>query len=332
MASLCLILQRIHDDGPALLRAAGHDSRLSRSLEREALAGEIAGARAVLTRDARVDAALMDAAPGLEVIGVHGAGVDNVDLAAATARGILVVNTPGANARSVAEHALALVFHLAKSLGPGDRAARASDGTFKYRSALTELECAIFGVVGFGAIGAATARLARALGMEVVVWTRRPADPAVAAAGFPQIAALDDLLGVADIVSLHLPGGEGTRHLIGAAQIARMKPSALLINTARGTVVDEAALAVALREGRIGGAGLDVFEVEPLPPASPLIGLDNVVLTPHVSGSTQAALKRTATVLAGEVIAALAGRRPTHLVNPQAWTARRIGARSEAGA
>ncbi|TSJ64773.1 hydroxyacid dehydrogenase [Starkeya sp. 3C] len=323
MASLCLILQRIHEAGPDLMRGAGHEVRLAGSLERAALLAEIAGARAVLTRDALVDAALMDAAPGLRVIGVHGTGVDNVDLAAATARGIPVVNTPGANARSVAEHALALVFHLAKQIGPGERAVRTGDASFKYRSALTELEGATFGVVGFGAIGRETARLARALGMEPLVWTRRAHDPAVAAAGLAHEPDLGRLLARADIVSLHLPGGPQTRHLIGRAEIARMKPTAFLVNTARGAVIDEEALAEALRGKRIGGAGLDVFAQEPLPLSSPLVGHENVVLTPHVAGSTEAALRRTATALARQVVEVLDGRRPDHLVNtdvaPRLW-------------
>lgn len=319
MSSLCLILQRIHDAGVEHLLAAGHEARLAASLEPEALLAEIADARVVLTRDARVDGPLMDAAPHLKVIGVHGAGVDNVDIAAATARGIPVVNTPGANARSVAEHALALAFHLAKALGPGERAARASDGTFKYRARMIELDGAVFGLVGFGAIGRETGRLARALGMEVIVWTRRPDDPAVAGAGFTHVTDLNVLLARADIISLHLPGGAQTRHLIGAPQLARMKDTAYLINTARGTIIDEAALVEALREGRIAGAGLDVFETEPMPPSSPLIGFDNVVLSPHVGGSTQASLRRTAIALAAQVNDVLAGRRPAHLVNSEVW-------------
>jgi D-3-phosphoglycerate dehydrogenase len=320
LSSLCLILQRIHDAGVEHLLAAGHEARLAASLEPEALLAEIAPARAVLTRDARVDGPLMDAAPHLKVIGVHGAGVDNVDIAAATARGIPVVNTPGANARSVAEHALALAFHLAKALGPGERAARASDGAFKYRARLMELDGAVFGLVGFGAIGRETGRLARALGMEVIIWTRRPDDPAVTAAGLTHVADLNELLARADIVSLHLPGGAQTRHLIGASELARMKQTAYLINTARGTIIDEVALIEALREGRIAGAGLDVFETEPMPPSSPLIGFDNVVLTPHVGGSTQASLRRTAIALVAQVNDVLAGHRPAHLVNPEVWS------------
>jgi D-3-phosphoglycerate dehydrogenase len=319
LSEICLILQPMHAAGAERLREAGFEARLADSLEPDTLFREAADAAAILTRDARVDAALMDAAPNLRVIGVHGVGIDNIEIAAATARAIAVVNTPGANARSVAEHALALTFHLAKAIGAGDRAARARDGDYKFRTLSIELAGATFGVVGFGAIGRETARLAAALGMKVAVWTRRPDDPAVLAEGFCHVAELDDLLARSDVVSLHLPSAPGTRRLIGAAQLAAMKPTALLVNTARGAL--KHALAAALSERRIGGAGLDVVAQEPLPADSPLIGLDNVVLTPHVGGSTQAALRRTATALADQVAIALAGERPTHLVNADAWMA-----------
>jgi D-3-phosphoglycerate dehydrogenase len=321
LSEICLILQPMHAAGAERLREAGFEARLADSLEPDMLFREVADVAAILTRDARVDVALMDAAPNLRVIGVHGVGIDNIEVAAATARAIAVVNTPGANARSVAEHALALTFHLAKAIGAGDRAARARDGDYKFRTLSTELAGATFGVVGFGAIGRETARLAAALGMKVVVWTRRPDDPVVLAEGFCHVAELDDLLARSDVVSLHLPSAPDTRKLIGAAQLAAMKPTALLVNTARGALIDEHALAAALSERRIGGAGLDVVAQEPLPADSPLIGLDNVVLTPHVGGSTQAALRRTATALADQVAMALAGERPTHLVNADAWMA-----------
>lgn len=312
---VCLVLQPIHMAGIERLRRAGCEVRFASSLAPEAVMREIGDARAVLTRDAVVDERIMAAAPRLAVIGVHGTGVDNVGLDAASARGIAVVNTPGANARSVAEHAIALTFHLAKSLGPGDRAARQSDASFKYRSRLVELEGATFGVIGFGAIGRATARLARALGMEVIGWSRSGDEAAFAAEGVRRVASIGEVLEESDVVSLHLPGGPTTGKLIGREMLARMKPNAFLINTGRGTVVDEAALAEALITRRIAGAGLDVFAEEPLPASSPLIGLDNVVLTPHVGGSTEAALYRAATTLADEVLAVLEGADPDHLVN-----------------
>jgi D-3-phosphoglycerate dehydrogenase len=312
-----LILQPIHPAGFEALRHAGIEPRLATNREPATLKREIAGAGAVITRDAPVDAELIAAAPRLEVIGVHGVGVDPIAIDAATGRGIAVCNTPGANARSVAEHALALTFQLAKAIGGADRAVRAGDLTFKYRAHLVELEGATFGVVGFGDIGCATARLARALGMNVVAWSRSRPDAAFAAEGVRRVADLATLLSESDVVSLHLPAVAGTRGLIGRAELARMKPGAFLINTARGALVDEAALAEALQAGTIAGAGLDVFAQEPLPATSPLRTLDNVVMTPHVAGSTEAALRRTAVAVAEAVIAVLRGDRPAHLLNPQ---------------
>lgn len=313
----CLILQPIHPAGFEALQSAGIEPRLATNREPATLHREIAGARALITRDAPVDAELIAAAGRLEVIGVHGVGVDPIAIDAATLRGIAVCNTPGANARSVAEHALALTFHLAKAIGGGDRAVRAGDATFKYSARLVELEGATFGIVGFGDIGRATARLARAMGMTVIAWSRRRPDDAFAAEDVRHVADLGTLLSESDVVSLHLPANAGTRGLIGRDELARMKPGAFLINTARGALVDEAALAEALRDGVIAGAGLDVFAQEPLPAASPLRTLDNIVMTPHVAGSTEAALRRTAIAVAEAVIAVLRGEHPAHLLNPQ---------------
>jgi D-3-phosphoglycerate dehydrogenase len=313
----CLILQPIHPAGLEALARAGIEPRLATNREPTTLRREIADARALITRDAAVDAELIAAAGQLAVIGVHGVGVDPIAVDAATSRGIAVCNTPGANARSVAEHALALTLHLAKAIGGGDRAVRAGDTTFKYRARLVELEGATFGVVGFGDIGRATARLARALGMTVIAWSRRRPDADFAAEGVRRVADIGTLLAESDVVSLHLPAVAATRGLIGRAEFARMKPGAFLINTARGALVDEAALAEALQRGVIAGAGLDVFASEPLPTTSPLRELDTVVMTPHVAGSTEAALRRTAVAVAEAVIAVLEGRPPAHLLNPQ---------------
>ena len=315
----CLILQPIHPAGHETLRQGGVEPCVAADLAPAALAAAVADVRAIITRDAPVGADLIAAAPRLEVIGVHGVGVDPIAVDAATRRGVAVVNTPGTNARSVAEHALALTFHLAKAIGAGDRAARAGDTGFKYRTRLVELEGATFGVVGFGDIGRATARLARGLGMDVVAWSRSRPDADVAAEGVRRAPDLSALLAESDVVSLHLPATPATRGLIGRAEIGRMKPGAFLVNTARGALVDEAALAEALRSGALAGAGLDVFATAGLAPDSPLRGLDTVVLTPHVAGSTEAALRRTAVAVAEAVLDVLAGRRPRHLLDEDAW-------------
>lgn len=317
--TLCLITQRIHEVGHARLRAAGIEILAAPSGDDATVRGLVGAADAVITRNNGLSAAAIAAAPRLRVIGVHGVGTDAVAVDEATRRGIVVVNTPGRNDRSVAEQALGLTFALAKATVHGDAAVRRGDGAFRDRVPLHELAGRTFGVVGFGTIGRLTARLARALGMRVVVWSRRLDPAAVAEEGVEGRPTLAALLAESDVVSLHLALTPETRGLIGAAELALMQPHALLVNTARGALVDEAALAAALSSGVIGGAGLDVFAVEPLPLSSPLLGAPNLVLAPHLAGSTIEALERTAIAVAEQVVAVLEGRRPDHVVNPAAY-------------
>lgn len=317
--AVCLIVQPIHRAGLDLLSSAGIRPIVAPASDRATILAAVPAAHAVITRNSGLAADAMAAAPRLKVIAVHGVGTDAVAMDSATAHGIAVVNTPDVNAPSVAEHALALTFALAKAIPAGDMATRTGDTEFKYRVRLTELAGARFGVVGFGAIGQATARLAKALGMSVSAFSRSQPDAAFAAAGVERAPDLDTLLRGCDVVSLHLPLVAATRGLIGARELALMKPGALLINTGRGGLVDEEALAAALANGRIAGAGLDAFASEPLPTTSPLVRLPNVILTPHVAGSTVQALERMALLAATQVIDVLAGRRPPHLVNPSVW-------------
>lgn len=315
----CLIVQPIHEAGLALLEQAGIRPVLAAASDPATVLGQISGMAAVITRNAGLDAAAIAAAPLLRVIAVHGVGTDAVAIEAATRRGIAVTNAPGANLASVAEHAIALTFALAKATVASHEAMRRGDWDFKYRVGLTELAGGLFGVVGFGEIGRATARLAGALGMRVIGWSRSQPDAAFASAGVERCGDLDALLDRADVVSLHLSLSASTKGIIGAPELARMKPSAFLVNTARGALVDEAALVNSLRLEQIAGAGLDVFEREPPTVDSPLLDLPNVVLSPHIAGSTRQAAERTAILAAEQVIAALSGRRPDHLLNPGAW-------------
>jgi D-3-phosphoglycerate dehydrogenase len=267
---------------------------------------------------------VMAAAPRLRAIANHGVGVDKLDVAAATRLGIPVCNTPGANTVSVAEHAIALTLALAKQVVPGDAAARRGDFDFRYRARFAELAGKRFGVVGYGQIGREAARIAgQGLGMQVDVYSPS-ADPLVVAAmGGRKVASLEELLADADVVSLHLPSRADTVGLIGRDALARMKPTALLINTGRGDAVDEGALAEALAAGTIAGAGLDVFRAEPLPAGHPFLALGNVLLSPHTASSTEECLERMAVTVAGQVIATLAGQVPPHLLNPEVWERRR---------
>jgi D-3-phosphoglycerate dehydrogenase len=319
-----LLVQPIDEAGVAALQARGVEVRLASRPDMATVAREIAEADGLVTRNAGLDAAAMDAAPRLRAVAVHGVGLDPIDVAHATALGIPVANTPGANARSVAEHALALMLAVARRVPAGDRAVREGRFDFKYHARLVELSGKTLGIVGCGRIGAETARMARvALGMRVVVYSP-PDHPAwLRGAGVAREADLDAVLAVADVVSLHLPLTDRTRGLLDARRIARMKPTAMLVNTARGGLVDEPALVRALAEGRIAGAGLDVFHSERMAPDHPLLGLSNVVLSPHAAGSSAEALRRTALAAASVLLAIGEGRRPPTLVNPEAWRRRR---------
>jgi phosphoglycerate dehydrogenase-like enzyme len=268
-----------------------------------------------------IDAELLSRLPGLCMIAVFGTGTDNIDLEAAAALGISVTNAPGANARSVAEHSIALIFAVARAIPQHDRALR--EGVWRHEDG-TELEGKTLGVIGLGNVGGRVAAMASALGMRVVAWSITPDRSRAARAG-ATLVELDELLRVSDVVSLNIALSDRTRGLIGERELGLMRSSAILVNTARGALVDEPALIRALAERRIGGAGLDVFAVEPLPAESPLLQLDNVVLTPHSGWVTDEARKR---VLAMPVynIREYIGGRPVNVVNPGSLAASRWSA------
>lgn len=279
------------------------------TLAREAAASD--GLLCLLTD--RVDDALLGAAPRLRVVSQMAVGVDNIDLHAATARGIPVGHTPGVLAETTADLAWALVLAASRRITEAERFVRAG----RWTTWGPELLCGVdvhggtLGVVGMGAIGRAVARRAKGFDMSVVYAspTTRDVDDATA-------TALDDLLAVADVVSLHCALTPATRSLIGARELALMKPTAVLVNAARGGVVDEAALVQALRAGRLFAAGLDVYATEPLPARSPLLELPNVVLTPHIGSASLATRARMARMAVDNLVAGLRGRPLPHCANP----------------
>ncbi len=265
----------------------------------ESLEAELAEADALVVRSAtRVSAALLQHAPRLRVIGRAGVGVDNIDLDAATRRGVLVMNTPGGNAVSVAEHTLALLLGLARSV-PQLNAAIHAGRWEKSGAAGIELRGKILGLLGLGRVGSEVARRARALEMRVLAHDPYISE-SVARETDVELVPLPELLARSDFLSLHAALGPATEQIINASTLAQMKRSARLINTARGELVDEAALAEALRSGRLAGAAVDVFAVEP-PRGSPLVGLPNVIATPHVAGSTEEAQEEVGTLIAQQV-------------------------------
>lgn len=272
-----------------------------------ALSAALADADAWIVRNrTQVRGPLLAAAARLRVVGRLGVGLDNIDLAACEARGIRVIPATGANAEAVAEYVVAAALVLLR--GAYYASAEVASGGWP-RAALSEGREAggkSIGIVGFGSIGRATAAKAGALGMKILGHDPQVSDgdPAWRTARAEPLA-LDALLARSDVVSLHVPLVPATRGLIGAERLARMKPGAILVNTARGGIVDEAAVAAALREGRLGGAALDVFDAEPLPAGSPLAGAPRLILTPHVAGVTQESNERVSALIASRVAEAL---------------------------
>jgi glyoxylate reductase len=265
-----------------------------------------------------IDAEVVAAGDELRVISTYAVGYDNIDVAAATARGIPVCNTPGVLTETTADLAWALIMAASRRIAEADAYLRAE----KWKSWSPQLMLghdvygATLGIVGFGRIGQAVARRARGFHMRVLYTdiARKPdAEEALGA----EFADLRHLLRTSDFVSLHTPLTEETHHLIGAEELALMKPTAVLVNTARGPLIDGRALAEALSEGRIFAAGLDVFESEPIAPDDPLLSPANVVLLPHIGSASVATRTRMAVMAAENLLAALAGERPRHLVNPE---------------
>jgi glyoxylate reductase len=267
----------------------------------------------------RIDAAVLDAAPRLRIVANFAVGFDNVDVAAATARGVCVSNTPDVLTEATADLAFALALAAARRLGEGERQIRAGRWTGWAPDQLLGVDVwgRTLGIVGMGRIGRAMARRGRGFGMDVLYASPREV------AGEGERVELDALFARADVVSLHCPLTAETRHLVDARRLALMKPGAILVNTARGPLVAEAALAAALAAGRLAGAGLDVFAAEPaVHPA--LLAEERAVLAPHVGSATTTARTRMGELCASAVRSVLAGEPPANLVDPSAWARRRF--------
>jgi len=273
---------------------------------------------ALFLRGGHVSAEMIAASPKLRIVARHGAGYDNVDFKAAADCGVWVTNTPGANRRSVVEHVFALLLSLGRKLQMASEQTRNSVWA-EDRLALTgiELEGRTIGLIGFGDIGQHVAPVAEAFGMHVLA-----TDPAYDSSFDKRLVSLDTLLAQSDVVSLHVPLLPGTRQLIGSTQLEKMKDGAILINTSRGGVMDEAAVAAALRSGKLGGAGVDVLDAENLDMihpfkhnAFPVADLANLIVTPHVAGQTNESLLRVGMSAVDAIAAVLRGDAPQHPVN-----------------
>lgn len=311
-----LSLTTMHESGLRLLREAG-ELRMASALDPQTLRREVVGADALIIRTGgTVDAALMDAGRDLKVVGRHGVGYDAIDVPAATARGVQVVYTPGANTQSVAEHVFAFMIGLSKFFPRMHAAVAAYDYHARTRWTGRDLYGRTLGIVGFGRIGRRVGLMARAaFGMPVLYHDIVAAPPEVEAAAGAVRVGFDEVLRRSEYVTLHVPLDATTRHLIDRNALARMRPDAVLINACRGPVVVEADVAEALAAGRLWGYGADVFEDEPFQPGHPLIGRDDVMLTPHSAAQTVEGLTNMATQVAREVLAVLRGDLPGNPVN-----------------
>ncbi|WP_373702345.1 phosphoglycerate dehydrogenase [Weissella soli] len=310
MADKVLLPNDISAAGKELLTAAGLEVIVGSGRERETMMAEGKDAFAVLIGTQKFDGELMDAMPNLKVIARNGVGYDSVDVAAATARGIYVVNTPQALSDSVAETTVAELLAISKNLYADSAALRAGDWKFKRTHPGRDLQGKTVGILGYGRIGQLVAKKLAGFDVKVLV-----VDPFAKPAAGIEIVDRERLFKEADYITLHLPALPETTHSVGKAEFDLMKDSAFLINLARGAILIEADLVDALVNGKIAGAALDVFENEPLPADSPLLQAPNVLLTPHMASNTVETLTRMAVDAAGGIVAVHHGEKPQWAVN-----------------
>ena len=315
---IVLLTNPVDASGMALLKPHA-EVRLAPAVDHATLRREAAAADVVIVR-AFLPPDIFDHAPQLIACVRQGAGVDLIPVESATAHGVIVSNVPGVNAQTVAEYCAAQFLLHGRRIGRMDSTLRREGWAVARALAddVPELHGKTVGIVGVGHIGARLAAICHhGLGMRILGYQRRlDRLPAIV-----ESAALDRIFTDSDFIALCCPLTPETRHLVDARRIALMKPAAVLVNVSRGPVVDQAALVAALRERRIGGAGLDVFEQQPLPPGNPLFALDNVVLTPHLAGLSVESMERMSVVAAEDTLRILAGGKPVNFINPEVWPA-----------
>lgn len=314
-----VISHRLHDDGMAVLEKGNVTVAITNNGDPKVMLPELLNAEGLIIRIGSIDRETMLAAKNLKVIGRPGVGVDDVDVEAATELGIPVVIAPGANTRSVAEHAFAFMFAAAKDMVHSDKELR--KGNFNIRSSYKAFEIygKTLGLVGYGNIGSILAQMAVGVGMKVVVYDPFVKPEVITALGYQHETELHNVLKIADVVSLHVPLTPKTKNLIGEAELKLMKKSAILINCARGHIVDEVALAKALENNELHSAATDVFSNEPVTAEEPLFQYENIIVSPHMAGQTKEAASGVATMAAEGVIAVMNGQRWKHVCNPKAY-------------
>jgi len=328
-----LLVEHIHPAGEALLAEAG-DLVFPHPQNAEGILAAIGDCAALVVRNTKITRPILEAAPRLRVVGRHGVGYDSIDIAAASALGIPVVYTPAANTESVAEIAVGFIIMLGRQILRAHTAMQSGEllgktvtlSVMAQQRGLANFDLwgRTLGIVGVGRIGSSVARkMTSAFNMKVLGYDPYLDTGVLAGYGVEKVKHLDDMLPRSDFVSLHCPGGAETRHMIDAARLARFKPGAYLINTARGSVINEADLVAALQSGRLGGAAIDVYDPEPPLPTNPLLHMDNVIVTPHFCAMTEESLHNMGVAVAQGVKDVLADRVPQFLVDPGMWGARR---------
>jgi D-3-phosphoglycerate dehydrogenase len=310
-----LIVQPIHNAGIDLLKSAGFEVLYASSPDPEIVAKEIKGIDGVIVRTAPFTGEIIEQADSLKVISRHGVGVDNIDIESASRKGIFVLNTPGVNDVSVAEHTIAIMLALSKRIKDIDNAVRTGNFSIREEYSIIDIDGKVLGIIGFGRIGSLVAKKCRnAFNMKILVY-----DPYVDRERVKEVDGelvdLETLLRESDFICIHTPLNNETKGLIGERELRMMKPSSFIINMARGPIWDEKAVARAITEGWIMGAGTDVFVEEPPRIDNPLLGLNNTVLSPHMAALTRECVIRMAVESAQGVIDVLTGKKPKSIVN-----------------
>lgn len=306
-----------------ILAAAGHELRYEADTKApEEVRAAVSGADAVLNCYAAMGAEVITSMEGCRIIARYGIGLDTIDITAATERGILVTNVPDYCIDEVSDHALALILALGRGIARLDRSVRAGGWDPMIVRPLRRLHGLALGLVGFGRIARRLAEKAAPIGLRILATDPYVPDEAIRAAGVEPMG-LESLLGSSDVVSIHVPLTEESRHLIGAKELERMRPDALLVNTSRGPLVDVDAVRGALEAGELGGVALDVLEREPPDPDDPLLRREDVIVTPHAAFYSEESMAEQQRKAAEQVVEALAGRTPPYAVNAEALAERR---------
>jgi D-3-phosphoglycerate dehydrogenase / 2-oxoglutarate reductase len=314
-----VISHRLHEDGMKILEEAGANIVITNSGDPKVMLPELLDAEGLIIRIGSIDRETLLQCKNLKVIGRPGVGVDDVDVVTATKLGIPVVIAPGANTRSVAEHALTLILACAKDIVHSDKELR--KGNFGVRSSYKAYEIygKTLGLIGYGRIGSILANMASALGMKVVVYDPFVKKEAIEKQGYQYELELREVMKISDAISLHVPLTPETKGLIGETELRLMKPTGIIVNCARGGIIDEKALAKALKNNWIHSAATDVLVAEPVTPAEPLFSYDNMIVTPHMAGQTKEAASGVAKMAAEGVMAVVNGKKWEKVCNPKAY-------------